>query len=41
MRLMAAGVQAGGLGHALPADDLVPGQRLDGIDGDGRGILGE
>ena len=33
----AARFQAGGLGHALPADDLVSGQGLDGIDGDGRG----
>ena len=31
-------VQTGGLGHALPADDLVPGQGLDGVDGDGRGV---
>ena len=33
-----AGVQSGGRGHALPACHLVPGQGLDGVDGDGRGI---
>ena len=31
------GVQTGSLGHVPPADNLVPGQGLDGIDGDGRG----
>ena len=34
----AGGVHAGGLRHALPAEDLVPGQGLDGVDGDGRGV---
>ena len=34
----AGGVQPCGLRHALPADDLVPGQGLDGVDGDGRGV---
>ena len=31
-------VQAATLGHALPAEHLVPGQGLDGVDGDGRGV---